>query len=205
MSDCETDVTYKRTMRGIYVKAAQSLIRTNVSETPTPRLSAEQVCELTEYQTKIAKIDRELQIKAPTELVLRRLEWEEEALHERRRLLKVSIPTMKRVAQHQKQLAAEKKLRKCTNGYLNAVDSGDSVLLFADEVVSQPSSYTSISDQNQPVVHADIVDEIVTGALGRSSEALSTRLITAINTGTAVNNVPIEDTQMLPDVPTHLI
>lgn len=112
---------------------------------------------------------------------------------------------MKRVAQHQKQLAAEKKLRKCTNGYLNAVDSGDSVLLFADEVVSQPSSYTSISDQNQPVVHADIVDEIVTGALGRSSEALSTRLITAINTGTAVNNVPIEDTQMLPDVPTHLI
>jgi len=201
MTDCETDVTYKRTMRGIYVKAAQSVIRKNVTGTRTPQLSVDHVNELAEYQRKIAQIDRELQIKVPTQLVLRRLEWEEEALNERRRLLKMSIPTMKRVVQHQKQIAAEMKLGKHTDRYLNAVESADSVLLFADEVVSQPSSYTSLNEHDHQVAHASILEEIITGALGRPSQTLNTQIVEAINTGTAVDNVPIEDT--LPMVPLH--
>jgi len=200
MTASKTDIAHERAVRALYVKAAQSLIKENVSETRNPRLSTDQVCMLEEYQRKIAEIDRKIKVKMPTELVLQRLVLENEAFNERRRLLKESTPIMKKITQEREKVASAKKFGNHTERYLNAVEEDDNILLFADEVVSQPSSYTSAHEAQDD----DIVEEIVTGALGRPSEALNNKLITAIKTRSAICDVPIEDTQLLPAVPTHL-
>jgi len=204
MTACETDIAHKRAVRALYVKAAQSLIKENVAEARNPYLSADQVYILGEYRRKIAQIDKEMAVKMPTELVLQRLAWEDEAFNERQRLLKESIPIMRKIARERKKVVTSKKFDKYTERYLKAVEEGDNVLLLADEVVSQPSSYTSAYEADCMLQHDDIVEEIVTGALGRPSTALNNKLSTAIKTGSAIRDVPIEDTQLLPAVPTQL-
>jgi len=196
MTHYEKDIAHKNAVRALYMKAAQGLIKDNVSETRNPHLSADQVSMLAEYQRKIAEIDREIKIKMPTELVLQRLAWEDEAFNERQRLLEKSVPTMKKITQ-QNRVAISKKFGKHIERYLNSVEEDDNVLLLADEVVSQPSSYEADRDDG-------IIEQIVTGALGRPSAALNNKLITAIKTCSTIRDFPIEDTQLLPAVPTHL-
>ena len=203
MTDCEKDVTHIRAVRALYLKAAQNLIKENVTETRNPSMSADQVCVLAEYQRKIADIDRELAAKIPTEIVLRKLELENEAVNERERLWKESLPIMRKITQQQKKIALHKKFSKYTERYIKAMEDADSMLQCADEIVSQPSSYSSTNETDRELSD-DVVEEIVTGALGRPSTALNKKLVTAIKTNTAVNDVPLEDTKLLPDVPTHL-
>jgi len=204
MTDYETDIAHKRAVRALYVKSAQSLIKENITEARNPHLSADQVYILGEYRRKIAQIDKEMAIKMPTELVLQRLAWEDEAFNERQRLLKESTPIMKKIARQRKKVATSKAFDKHTERYLKAVEEDDNVLLLADEVVSQPSAYTSAYEADRLLEEDNIVEEFVTGALGRPSMALNNKLITAIKTRSAIRDVPIEDTQLLPTVPMHL-
>ena len=206
MTAHERDIAHKRAVRALYVKAAQSLIKENVTEARIPHLSADQVYIFGEYRRKIAQIDKEMAVKMPTELVLQRLAWEDEVFNERQRLLKESIPIMRKIARERKKVVTSKKFDKHAERYLKAVEEDDNVLLLADEVLSQPSSYTGSAYEADCMLLQDdgIVEEIVTGALGRPSAALNNKLSTAIKTGSAIHDVPIEDTQLLPAVPTQL-
>lgn len=198
------DLSLRRTARRLHVRAAQELLRTRIIDEKRYHLSPEDVEMISIHQQRIANIDQELKLRAPSVLVSQRLRLEGEALKERKRFLDECGPQLKDIIRGQKDLKKStnyKKLSRRTDQYLKSVEDADSVLLLADEIVTQPLTYNQEFSCDFDSSNTDILNEIVTSALGKSSSEFQDKLQKALTNKTGVDDVLSAENLSFPNVP----
>lgn len=189
--DIETDLACKQTARALHSQAAQNVVRKRLFEEKTPSLTADEVRVVGEHAKRIQHIDKELKIKGPTALVYRRLQWEEEALQERKKFMKEFLPVLKHIAHGEKHLTKSGKYRKFSkyaDRFFRALekDNTGELLVLADDIVNHPFTY---SEDLIDKPDGGVLTEIVTSALGKESHSLGKKLAEAIQSGTGVDDI----------------